>query len=273
MSRTVLLSTGALTREPAYTDHREIVRHGAGLGIPGFELAMYSAWYGHLDDVVSDLRESELVFPSVHANKEIGTRLGSDDPEDVEEALEHLEVNCRAAAALGAKTLVFHLWERPSGDEEIERNLEHLPACLDTAGAYDLTLAVETIPGDVGAPLANIRLAVERDSRTRVTLDSEFLGLFGQLAESVEADWLWEGRFVHHVHLKDFDGRLRRNGRRNYLLPGEGALDLQGFLTSLSERGYSGAFTIEATALDADGQLNAERLQQIAGLVQQLASS
>jgi sugar phosphate isomerase/epimerase len=273
VSRAVLLSTGAVTRDPVQTDHGAIVQHGPALGMPGFELAMYSAWYGHLDDVVSDLRESKLQFPAVHADKAIGAGLGSEDADELEEALEHLEINCRAAAALGAKTLVLHLWERPTGDEDIERNLEHLPGCLDTAGAYGVTLAVETIPGDVGTPLENIRLAIERDPRTRVTLDAEFLGLFGQLGESLAADWLWNGDFVHHVHLKDFDGRLRRDGQRIYLLPGEGSLDVQGFLTGLAERGYRGSFTVEATAIGPDGTLDPERLQQIAALVKQLASS
>lgn len=272
MSRTTLLSTGAFTRDPVQTDHREIVRHGPGLGLAGFELAMYSSWYGHLDDVVSDLRESKLVFPTVHADKAIGAGLGSADSNEVEEAFEHLEVNCRAASALGAKTLVLHLWERPTGDSDIERNLEHLPACLDTARAYGVVLAIETIPGDVGTPLENIRLALERDARCRVTLDSEFLGLYGQLEQSLAADWLWESKFVHHVHLKDFDGRLRRDGRRRYLLPGEGTLDLQGFLSGLAEREYSGAFTLEATAIDAEGQLDPTRLTKLAAVVVQLAS-
>ncbi len=272
MSRTALLSTGAFTRDPVQTDHQEILRHGPGLGLAGFELAMYSSWYGHLDDVVSDLRESGLKFPTVHADKAIGAGLGSADTGEVEEAFEHLEVNCRAAAALGAKTLVLHLWERPTGDSEIERNLEHLPACLDTAKAYGVVLAVETIPGDVGTPLENIRLALERDPRCRVTLDSEFLGLYGQLEQSFAVDWLWKDRFVHHVHLKDFDGRLRRDGRRRYLLPGEGTLDLQGFLSGLAEREYSGAFTIEATAIDVHGQLDPTRLSKMAAVVTQLAS-
>jgi sugar phosphate isomerase/epimerase len=145
--------------------------------VPGFELGIYPAWYGHLAEVISDLRESGLSFPVVHAEKLIGAGLGSATADEPDEALERLVLNCRAAAALGAKTLVVHLWERPTGDEVIERNLEHLPACLDTAEAYGLTLAVETIPGDVGTPLANVRLALERDPRCRVALDTEFLGL------------------------------------------------------------------------------------------------
>ena len=272
MSPTVLLTTGAMTRDPVQTDHLEIVRRGPTLGVSGFELCLYAGWYGHLDDVISDLRESGLKFPVVHADKTIGRGLSSADADEVEEALERLEVNCRAAAALDAKTLVLHLWERPTGDRELERNLEHLPACLDTAAAYGIVLGVETIPGDVGTALANIRLALERDSRCRVVLDSEFLGFHGQLAESIEADWLWEPRIVHHVHIKDFDGRLWQDGRRRYLLPGEGTLDLQGFLAGLRQHAYTGGLTLEGTAVDDDGKLDPGRLTQMAAIVTELAS-
>jgi sugar phosphate isomerase/epimerase len=272
VSPTVLLTTGAMTRDPVQTDHQEIVRQGPSLGVPGFELGLYPSWYGHLDDVISDLRNSGLKFPVVHADKTIGRGLSSADTDEVDEALEHLEVNCRAATALDAKTLVLHLWERPTGDRELERNLERLPACLDTATAYGITLGVETIPGDVGTPLANIRLALERDSRCRVVLDSEFLAFHGQLAESIDADWLWEGRVVHHVHIKDFDGRLFQHGRRRYLLPGEGTLDLQGFLAGLTRRGYTGGLTLEGTAIDDEGKLDSARLTQMAAVARQLAS-
>jgi sugar phosphate isomerase/epimerase len=272
VSRAVLLSTGAMTRDPVQTDHGEILRHGPGLGVPGFELVIYSAWYGNLDGVISDLRESGLSFPVVHGEKLIGAGLGSEASEEAEDALERLEVNCRAAAALGAKTLVLHLWERPTGDRELERNLERLPGCLDTASAYGLALAVETVPGEDGTPLANVQLALERDPRCKVTLDTEFLGFFGQLEESIAADWLWADGAVHHVHIKDFDGRLSRGGRRRYLLPGEGRLDLQGFLNGLAERGYTGSLTLEATAVGDDGSLDPERLSQMAAVVNQLAS-
>ena len=241
--------------------------------MPGFELGLYPTWYGHLDDVVSDLRESGLPFPAVHADKTIGAGLGSSDADEIDAAFANLELNCRAAAALGAKTLILHLWERPLGDRELERNLDRLPDCLDTAAAYGVTLAVETIPGDVGTPLANIRLALERDPRCRVALDTEFLGFFGQLAESITAEWLWETAFVHHVHIKDFDGRLWREGKRRYLLPGEGSLDLRGFLDGLGQRGYTGAYTLEGSAVDADGQLDAARLTQIAATAAQLAAA
>jgi sugar phosphate isomerase/epimerase len=273
MTTTILASTGIVTREPGQTDHRAILENAPKLGAAAFELQLQQAWYGHLDDVVEELRASELSFPVVHAAKAIGAGLGSDDQEDVDEALAALEVNCRAAAALGAQTLVLHLWEDPTSDERIDLNLARLPACLDTAEAYGVVLGLETVQGRAGTPLANLRLATELDGRARVTLDTEFLGFYGQLAESVAADWLWEQNRVRHVHLKDFDGRLRDASGRRYLIPGEGTLDLQGFLNGLAERGYQGAITVEASAVRDDGALDESRIEQISAIVRQLSGS
>ena len=271
MSPRILCSTGAITRDPDQTDHKAILEHAPALGTQAFELSVYGAWYGHLDEVVEDMRAAELSFPVVHADKGIGALLGSEDVDEAEEALARLEANCRLAAALGAGIVVMHLWELPVSDTAIERNLDRLPACLDTAEAYKLVLAVETIPGMVATPLSNIHLAVDRDPRCRVTLDTEFLGFHGQVAESVEADWLWEDKRVRHVHLKDFDGRFRDGDGRRYLLPGEGTLDLQGFLAGLVERGYKDAITIEASARTPSGELDPQRLVQIAAIVKQLS--
>lgn len=273
MSPAILCSTGIVTRGPDKTDHKAILEHAPKLGAAGYELHLYEAWHGHLDEVVEDLRSSDLSFPAVHADKSIGAGLGSEDVDEADEALASLEVNCRAAAALGAKTLVLHLWEQPSSDEAIERNVDRLPACLDTADAYGIQLAVETIQGTWGMPLTNIRLALERDPRCRVTLDTEFLAFHGQLAESIAADWLWADDRVRHVHLKDFDGRMRDGGGRRYLLPGEGTLDLQGFINGLLERGYDGAITLEGNAIGPSGELDEARLQQIADVVRQLSGS
>jgi sugar phosphate isomerase/epimerase len=273
VSPTVLASTGVITQAPDHTDHKMILEHAPAFGAAGLELVVHEQWYGHLDEVVEDLRSSDLSFPVVHADKTIGRGLGSEDADEGEDALERLERNCRAATAVGARTLVLHLWERPSSDEQLERNLDRLPACLDMAEAYKLVLAVETIPGTAGTPLANIQLAVERDRRCRVTLDTEFLGFHGQVAESIATDWLWDHNLVCHVHLKDFDGRMRDAEGPRYLFPGEGRLDLQGFLAGLVQRGYDGAFTFEGSARSRSGELETARIEQAAAIMRELADS
>jgi sugar phosphate isomerase/epimerase len=189
----ILCSTGIVTRGPDQTDHTTILEHVSKLGAAGYELVLYQAWYGHLDEVIEDLRTSNLSFPAVHADKLIGAGLGSEDADEADEALATLELNCRAAAALGAEMLVLHLWELPTGDQTIERNLDRLPACLDMAEAYNVVLAVETIPGTVGTPLANLKLAVRLRHGVRIHHE-----LFGELAHA--------GQLVTGAKGADLDG-------------------------------------------------------------------
>jgi sugar phosphate isomerase/epimerase len=235
-----LLPTGSVTRHPDYTDHRRILEH---LPPSELELSIYRAWD---ERVIDDLRG--LPFVTAHADKSIGATLAGDEP-----AVDRFALNCRIASELGAWLLVLHLWELPDGDRFLERNLDRLPALLDVADEHGLTLAVETIPCTLGTPLDNARRACARDERCRVTLDTEFLGVHGQLDAAVEVSEL-----VAHVHVKDYSPENWSSARRRYLLPGEGTLDLEGFLQRLP---YDGTVTLELSAVTDDGGVDAQRLE------------
>jgi sugar phosphate isomerase/epimerase len=246
-----LLPTGSVTRKPDLADHLRILRHVP----PGeLELSIYDGWD---ERVVDDLQGLPIV--TAHAEKTIGGTLSGDDP-----ALEQFALNCRVAGALGAEILVFHLWELPDGDRFLERNLEHLPGLIDTAEEYGLTLAVETVPCTVGTPIDNVRRACEHDPRCRVTLDTEFLALHGQLDRTHELADL-----VGHIHVKDFDPAVWGTKPRRYLLPGEGVLDIDGFLERLQ---YDGTLTLELSAVQDDGGVDADRLEAAAAWLRRLSA-
>jgi sugar phosphate isomerase/epimerase len=258
-----LCSTGAVTHHPTRADHR-LVAEARGLPVDAFELSIYPGWIDGGDAVAEDLAAIGLPVETAHAEKAIGARLSEGDAT----AVERLERNARLAGGLGARLLVLHLWELPLGDRHLERNLELLPACIDAAGEHGLELAVETIPCSVGSPLGNAARAVERDPRCLVVLDTEFLALHGELDGALDA-----GLPVAHVHLKDFAGViLHGDPRRRYLLPGEGRLELDSFLADLRSRGYEGAVTLEASAVDPEGALDVGRLEEIAAALRRLAA-
>jgi sugar phosphate isomerase/epimerase len=260
----ILCSTGAVTHYPARADHR-LVAEARALPVDGFELSIYPGWVDDGERVAADLAELALRVVTAHAEKPIGARLSEGDAG----AVDRLEANARLATGLGAGLLVLHLWELPTGDRHLERNLELLPACVDAVEGHGLVLGIETIPCSVGSPLANAARAVERDPRCVVVLDTEFLAVHGQLQRAPDA-----GLPVGHVHLKDFAGELRPGDpRTRYLLPGEGSLDLDGFLGRLREQGYDGAVTLEASAVDPDGGLDRDRLAQIAEALTRLDSA
>ena len=58
------------------------------------------------------------------------------------------------------------------------------------------------------------------------------------------------GDLIAHVHVKDFDPAVWGTKPRRYLLPGEGVLDLDGFLERLP---YDGTVTLEMSAVRDDG--------------------
>ena len=246
-----LLPTGSVTRKPDFVDHLRILQHVPPADL---ELSIYDGWD---ERVVADLQGLPIV--TAHAEKTIGASLSGDDP-----ALEQFALNCRIASALGAGTLVFHLWELPDGDRHLDRNLDHLPRLLDTAEEHGLTLAVETVPCTTGTPLENVRRACERDPRCRVTLDTEFLALHGQLDQAHEL-----GDRIAHVHVKDFDPKVWGSKPRRYLLPGEGVLDLDGFLDRLT---HDGTLTLELSAVRDDGSIDADRLESAAAWLRRLGA-
>jgi sugar phosphate isomerase/epimerase len=248
-----LASTGLVTRSPGYADHRRILEQEWDVGL---ELVIYRDWD---EQVVDDLAGLPVV--TAHAEKSIGATLSGDDP-----AFDRFADSCRIAAALGARLLVLHLWELPDGDRFLERNLERLPVLLDGAEEHGLTLAVETLPCSVGTPLDNVRRACERDERCRVTIDSEFLALHGQLDRASEL-----GDRIAHVHAKDFDAQVwaaQPKPWNRYLMPGEGTIDVDGFLAGLP---FDGTVTLEASAVREDGTVDERRVEKALAWLHRLA--
>jgi sugar phosphate isomerase/epimerase len=246
-----LISTGAVTRNPDYTDHRRIPGHIPPLGL---EASLYSTWD---ESVVDDLRH--LPFVTAHADKRIGATLSTDHPD-----FDRFALDCRMARGLGADLVVLHLWELPDGDQYLDRNLAHLPTLLDIADNHGVALTVETIPCTAGSPIDNVRRACERDARCRATLDTEFLAAHDQLNR---ADELRD--VVAHVHVKDFHPAVWNTKPRRYLLPGEGVLDLEGFLDRLD---WSGTVTLEMSAVRDDGSIDDDRLETAVAWLRRLSA-
>lgn len=246
-----LLPTGAVTRNPDYTDHRRILEH-----VPpdDLELSIYSTWD---ERVVEDLHGLPIV--AAHADKRTGATLSTDTPD-----FHRFELDCRIAAGLGADLVVLHLWELPDGDRHLGRNLDRLPALLDVAEEHGLTLAVETIPCTAGTPIDNVRRACERDPRCRVTLDTEFLAVHGQLEQAYEL-----AEVIAHVHVKDFDPAVWGTKPRRYLLPGEGVLDIDGFLGRLP---FDGTLTLEMSAVRDGGGIDVDRLETARSWLRRLST-
>jgi len=239
-----------------------VLRYGPQLIVDGLELMFYPSWYGSIERIGSDLQASGLTFPAMHTEKSIGVALGKVSAEEREQGIQAFAENCRLAAMLNTRVLVLHLWNWPDLDDHLEYNLKALPSCLDIAAHHNLQLSVETIPGRHHTPLDNVQRAVEYDVRCHITLDTEFLAQYDQLEEVFRRDWLWQDGRVSHVHIKDFDGTSFVNGVRRYLHPGEGNIDFETFFLNLKQCGFNGNISLESPAVDANGHVAIESIQQ-----------
>jgi sugar phosphate isomerase/epimerase len=271
MNPTVICSSGAFSRYPDFTDHRLILQYGPQLGVDGLEILFYPSWYTLLDQIAADLRASGLHFPVLHTEKNIGVALGSEKRTQREQAVRWLEKNCRLGHLIGSRTVVLHLWGWPELDDNLANNLELLSDCLDKAEDYDLQIAIETIPARVRDPLSNIQLAIADDQRSQVALDTEFLARHRQIEEVFEAGWLWQEQRVRHVHIKDFNGHSLSSpdGKRQYLHPGEGIIDFTSFFARLQQHGFTGTISLEAPAINGEGQVDIARLQASLNFIKQ----
>ena len=259
----LLCSTGAFSRHPDYTDYHAILEYGPQLAVDGLELLFYPAWYPELDHIATDLQRSGLKFPVIHTEKKIGVALGKKQASEREQGMRWLTDNCLLGSRLGSHTLVLHLWGWPELDDDLDQNLEQLSACIDIAAGYGMELAIETIPCRKSDPLSNVHRAIERDGRSRIALDTEFLAKHGQLEAVFATEWLWQQSLVRHVHIKDYDGTgFHENGSRKYLHPGQGHIDFVRFFSELKQHNFSGSISLETPALDQEGKVNIGMLHE-----------
>ncbi|GHO42321.1 sugar phosphate isomerase/epimerase family protein [Ktedonospora formicarum] len=258
----LLCSTGAFSRFPDQTGYQAVLEYGPLLEVDGFELMFYPNWYGQIEQIAHDLKCSSLAFPAMHADKNIGIVLGKPEEEQRAMGIRWLEENCQLARRIGVRVMVLHLWGWPELDDDLERNLESLSACLDVTTRHDIELAIETIPCRRADPLSNIMAALECDNRSQVALDTEFLSDHSQLGEVFQQERLWREQRVRHVHIKDANGqRFGPDGKRLYLHPGEGQIDFASFFASLKELSFVGNISLEAPAIAQDGDVRVKQLR------------
>lgn len=220
--------------------------------VDGIEVLVTRGMVGSLSEAADRLKGS-LRFQVVHGPKRAGAALPS------REGVAQLEEAARFTAAIGAQSMVLHLWELPDSDEKFAGRLGAVVIAADIAERYAVRLLIETIPCRVSTPLRNIERVLEHEPRVGVALDTEFLAMHGELERALEAKWLWDDRHIGHVHIKDYDGNLSGpDGERRYLMPGDGLIDFPNVFRTLSERAYSGTVSLEGATYQEGGQPDIE---------------
>lgn len=265
----LLCSTGAFSHYPDHTGYKTVLEYGPLLDVVGFELMFYPSWYPDIEYIGEALSNSGLRFPAMHGEKSIGTLLGQPDPAERQQGVARLVDNFRLGHRLGTRLLVLHLWNWPELDDNLENNLSVLQQCYDEADRYEIELAIETIPGRHYDPLTNIERALQREPRSHIALDTEFLANYEQLTTIFQTPWLWKNDRIHHVHIKDSNGQPFVNGQRVYLHPGEGDINFALFFQNLHKSGFHGNLSLEAPALTKDGKVLVQQLNKSLNTIRQ----
>lgn len=257
----LLCSSGAFGRYPILIDHLDIGRYAPPLPVDGIEIMYYPEWTPRIEEIAADLLATGLRFPALHVEKNAAPAMLSDDASEQAKGREWLAGSCRLGKLVGARVAVFHLWGTPGSDAQIEHNLAILSECIDIAEEYEMELAVETIPCVKSTPLEVMQRVIERDGRSKVALDTEFLAIHGQVEQALDTSWLWSSDLVRHVHLKDYDGeQYTSDGYRRYLHPGEGKLDFAQLFARLKQQQFNGNLSLEASVVSPDGARDSVKL-------------
>ena len=139
-------------------------------------LAAWQASEKHTGDELAEaLRETDLPILSVHANRDVGICLSSDQPQDIDRGKTLIRESLSLAESLGAGVCVFHLWD--TWKERFDPSL--LRAVIaETAPQYPgVKAAIENVPTHLQGytPLELVR------KFEWITLDLRWAGLYDEL--------------------------------------------------------------------------------------------
>lgn len=259
----LLCSTGALITSKNNRNYKLLKNFSEILACDGFEFMMYDSWYENWEHVAEETAAMELFFPVFHVEKRIGGAVSQNEEKDFKRAVRLFEINCHMAQRIGAKKLVFHLWDGLPSDQNIRNNIERYAILNEAAERYGLLLTVENVVCNRENPLKHMVQLRETYPDIAFTFDVKFAQFHNELelACTKEYRWLWEGA-VRHVHISDYSGGYMEWDKLRSLHPGEGKIDYKSFFNCLNGAGCQASVTIESTSVRQDGSLDAEKLNQ-----------
>lgn len=260
----ILCSTGALLGKANNRDYKLMREIAPKLTCDGYEFMMYSSWYDEVDELVKTLRETGIKIPVVHCEKHIGESISMGGEENFQEAYRLFEINCRIANELGAEKIVMHLWDGLTSDANFENNIEAYAIVNEMSKRYGLDLLVENVVCNKKSPMEHWCELKAIYSDIQFVFDTKMAAFHEQLEllYDKEYEWLYKGGHICHYHVNDYAGGYKDWKNLRTLPIGKGHIDFERFFEHVKEQGYEGTFTIESTALMADGTVDIKMLNQ-----------
>lgn len=224
--------------------------------LDGIELMMLGAYLEETTVIARALKASDLRFPVIHADKEIGTLLSRAAVSDSDAAALRRQAlciwsrNCEMGEMIGAGQIVIHLWGGPDSDRNLAANLACLHELRETAAWHRLEVLIENVPCTTADPICNFETIHRAFPEQRFIFDTRFAAFHDQLDSLTQTPWLIGDRLAH-MHISDLHpGAPRDFSRlRPILHPGEGKIDFPALFTDLRARGYAGTITMESPVM------------------------
>lgn len=264
MQGRILCSTGALIGKPNGRNYKLLGGLAGQLDCDGFEFMMYDSWYEKEEEILSDLAEMRLCIPVMHCEKHIGEALSKNGEGDWETAFRLFEINCRMAQQLGAGKMVIHLWDGEFSDRNFANNREALGELMPIAEGNGLDLLVENVVCNREDPMKHWTELAAEYPKVHFVFDTKMAAFHGQLELLFreEYQWLFENGHIRHLHINDYGGGYMEWAKLRTLAIGDGTIDFEPLFRLFKEKGYTGDFTVEATAFDASGAIDTEKLNR-----------
>ena len=263
----ILVSTGTFIGKPNGRNHRLLLDIVPNVQADGFEFMIYDDWYAKLDQIVQDLESLHMKVPVLHVEKSIGHLISLGDRESMETAIEKFRKNIWVAGMLGSEKLVIHLWNGPSLDRNIRRNLAAYPALFGMAKAAGLLLTVEnvvTYGESPDHPLDYMRELTSIEPEAAFTYDLKMAAFHAQNEKVWQAPWsfLWEEGRVAHLHVSDYAGGFMdfKNLRTRHI--GEGNIDFEAFFRKYNRTARCDTVTLECLSFLEDGSVTVEAMNR-----------
>ena len=224
------------------------------LGFGGFDagLAMFEDFAGDRDlSVAKELLDTQHVAlacsgPNVEFRK---------DEERFRSGMEHLAIHARKLRALGCSRVMTWLYPGIEGDpaQEMRKTAQRLKLIAQGLGAEGIHFALEWVGPTTSRKGKNPFVhTMDRALELLTMVDEPTVGLLVDSFHWFTANHTYEDlealdpKLIVHVHVNDAPKRPVGNQiDMQRLLPGEGIIDLVGFLRILKDKGYDGFLSIE----------------------------
>lgn len=257
----ILCSTGALLGKANHRNYRLLEPLSKQLRCDGFEFMMYSSWYEEAEELVESIQAMQISVPIMHCEKHIGEAVGKGE---LEEAYRRFALNCDIAKKIAADKMVVHLWDGITSDAHFANNMTAYRYLREIAEKYGVDVLVENVVCNHENPMKHWCELRNEYPDIHFVFDTKMAAFHGQLEwlYEKEYEWLWREKHICHYHVNDYGGGVMEWSKLRTLPVGRGNVDFESFFGFIHRIGYQGTFTVEATAIDGDGNIDVEMLNE-----------